>query len=96
MKPEVASKLKALDERIMNAFKEADPSKGLVEEAEAFLPEDYATLTEAVADLGEDLIRLLRIQYKLSGWHAKGLRCSVCGMTPKQGQAADYDCIYEC
>ena len=96
MKPEVANKLKELDERIMNAFRGADPSTGLEEEAEAFLPEDYGTLSEAVEDLGEDLIRLMRIQYKLSGWHAKGLRCSVCGMTSKQAQAADYDCIYEC
>jgi hypothetical protein len=43
-----------------------------------------------------ELAALFRLEQTLAKQYARGQRCGVCGNTPEQSRALNYDCTYEC
>ena len=78
------------------AFDHAGGSRDAIEAAaDATTPEDIDTIHDAVDaldDYGKLVVELVK-----DVWHDFGrYRCSVCGMTKHQADAAGYDCAREC
>lgn len=85
-----------LDRRLRKAFMDSSEGRGLEDEREAFLPEDFSTLHQAIRELDPVIQRLVRIYEGVAKQLARGERCAVCGMTDAQSKAANYDCTQEC
>lgn len=63
--------------------------------ADVTTPEDWSTLG-SILDLFEEDVQEFIILYSDIRDEFGKYRCSVCGMTTKQAQDANYDCIQEC
>jgi len=61
-----------------------------------FASEEFAPLIGYVWSKfdGEDYV--LAVYNMIQREYSKGKRCSVCGNTPAQSVAINYDCAYEC
>lgn len=99
-KAEILEALVDLDRRRLAAFA-SGTGKGLSTKdhlaliPESTTPEDLDLLHAARKTLSPEDIFILDLYSDV--WREWGkYRCSVCGMTPKQAAAANYDCAVEC
>ncbi|QOC59332.1 hypothetical protein SEA_LIFES_6 [Microbacterium phage Lifes] len=97
---EIMSHLKDLRQRRLDAFR-GGSGKGLTSKEhlamipEVTYPEDIDVLHAARKTLSEDDQFILDLYSDV--WREWGkYRCSVCGRTPAQSAAINYDCAYEC
>lgn len=65
--------------------------------ADKITVEDWETVSRIVwADLSAFQKQAIALYVDMNDEFTRGLRCSVCGHTPKQAKALNYDCRREC
>ena len=88
---ELVALMADMRKRRLDAFKTT-----LEAQAEAITHEDIDLIHEAMRMLDDFSQLTLDLWSDLTHEWAKGWRCCVCGMTPAQANAANYNCGEEC
>lgn len=100
--PEQESFIAELWERRIQAYRDSPkdhraPYKAQTEAiANSTTVEDTGHMRDIYNTFPEHVRVLIELFKDVEREYAKGLRCSVCGMTPEQSKAVGNDCIYDC
>ncbi len=64
--------------------------------ADVTTQDDIEKLNEILYSLPDDVRGFVRMYEDVWSEFTRGIRCSVCGRTPKQNHDIGYDCVREC
>lgn len=64
--------------------------------ADKLTVEDWEKVASVIDDLPEPYRQLVHLYADIQSEFTRGMRCGVCGYTPNQAKALDYDCAREC